>query len=365
MIEQTKPLLGETEQKAVAEYLKSGGWLTEFKKTREFEEALAGFLGVKHCILVPSGTVALALACMVFANAKNKKVLVPNMSMIATANAVLLAGMEVELCDVSLHDGCMDYGSLIRYSAREDIAGIIHVSFNGRGKDLYLLKDECKRHGWFFIEDACQSFGSRRNKQHLGTFGDIGCFSLSPHKIITTGQGGFLVTNNDFHAGKIRHLKDFGRRKPGIDDHIDLGFNFKFTDLQSVIGLAQMETIGWRIDRKKEIYDKYYANLADVENLEMFECSEEQVPWFIDLYVREDSPHGYLKERIITALNKNKIGYRPMYPPIHTQAPYRAWGSYPISEQINREGLWLPSHLELTDEEVISICEIIKSEKKK
>lgn len=365
MIEQTKPLLGETEQKAVAEYLKSGGWLTEFKKTREFEEVLAGFLGVKHCILVPSGTVALALACMVFANAKNKKVLVPNMSMIATANAVLLAGMEVELCDISLQDGCMDYGSLIRYSAREDIAGIMHVSFNGRATGLDLVKNECKKNGWFFIEDACQAFGSQCNLKPLGTFGDIGCFSLSPHKIITTGQGGFLVTNNDFHAGKIRHLKDFGRRKPGIDDHIDLGFNFKFTDLQAVIGLAQMETINWRIDRKKEIYDRYYVNLADVENLKMFERLEEQVPWFIDLYVDVDMQPNYVKEHIIADLNKNKIGYRPMYPPIHTQAPYRAWGSYPASEQISRDGLWLPSHLELTDEEIDQICDVIKGEKMK
>lgn len=359
MIEQTKPLIGENEQKAVDEYLKSGGWITEFKKTEEFELRLASFLGVKHCIVVPSGTIALALACMVFKNEKKKKVLVPDMSMIATANAVLLAGMEVEFCDVADYNNCIDYGILSKYFGRDDIAGIIHVSFNGRGIDLDIIAKECKRYGWFFIEDACQAFGSKFDGKYLGTYGDIGCFSLSPHKIITTGQGGFLVTNNDFHAMKLRHLKDFGRRKPGIDDHIDLGFNFKFTDLQAVVGLAQLEGIYERIQRKKEIYDRYYEKLANGHNLHMILRDEDHVPWFVDLYTNVDFQPNYLKEHITNALNKDKIGYRPMYPPMHTQAPYRAWGSYPISEQISRDGLWLPSHLELTNEQIDTICNCI------
>jgi perosamine synthetase len=361
MIEQTKPLLGETERQAVDDYLRSGGWLTEFKKTKEFEERLAAFLGVKHCIVVTSGTTALTLACMVFSGTDNSVVIVPDMTMIATANAVLLAGMNVAFCDIAKPFLCLDEFALTRMlDNNPNISGVVYVDFNGRSDQLQRIKETCQQRGVFLIEDACQALGSKApDGNYLGTFGDIGCFSLSPHKLITTGQGGFLVTNNDFHAEKIRQLKDFGRRASGVDDHINLGFNFKFTDLQAVIGLAQMGTIDWKIERKKQIYDRYYVNLNNRKNVRMIKRLDEQVPWFVDLYADVDMQPNYVKTNIMVALDKRKIGYRDMYPPIHTQAPYRTWVSCPVSEEISRDGLWLPTHLELTDEQIDEVCECI------
>jgi perosamine synthetase len=360
MIEQTKPLIGEKEQKAVEEYLKSGGWLTEFKKTKELEEQIAAFLGVKHCILVPSGTVALTLACMVFATDNKDIVVVPDMTMIATANAALLAGMNVTFCDINKPWLCLDFCKLANMvHSNPNISGIIYVDFNGRAAQLRQIQQLCRDHNLFFIEDACQAFGSKFDGEYLGTFGDIGCFSLSPHKIITTGQGGFLVTNNDFYATRLRHLKDFGRRASGVDDHIDLGFNFKFTDLQAVVGLVQLETIRWRLGRKKQIYDRYYNKLNNNKNFTMIKREDETVPWFVDLYIDGTIQPNYMKEHIIAALGRNKIGYRNMYPPLHTQAPYRTWVSCPVSEEISRDGLWLPTHLDLTDEQIDKICDCI------
>jgi len=355
MIQQTEPTIGKAEQAAVAEYLASGGWLTEFKKTRELETRIESFLGVQHCILVPSGTTALYLSCLALKSNKRTKVVVPDMTMIATANAVVQAGFEVEFCDVNKDNLCLDMFQLNKLGAQkfDEIAGIVYVDFNGRAADLDQIQKMCREYGWFFIEDACQAFGSSYNGTALGTFGDIGCFSLSPHKIITTGQGGFIVTNNDFHAKKIRELKDFGRRKSGVDDHIALGFNYKFTDLQAVVGLAQIDTINWRINRKKEIYDAYYSQLAQF----MIQRTKEHTPWFVDIYV--DAPTSTRRDGIIADLTNSNIGCRPMYPPLHTQAPYNSWVSAPESERLARTGLWLPSHLNLSADDIDEVCKCI------
>jgi len=355
MIQQTEPTIGEKEQKAVAEYLESGGWLTEFNKTKELENRIAAFLGVQHCILVPSGTTALTLASMVLKPKYRNKVIVPDMTMIATANAVYQASYDVEFCDIKNESLCLDWFNINKLSARQsdEIAGIVYVDFNGRASDLDEIQKICRENNWFLIEDACQAFGSRYKNSPLGTFGDIGCFSLSPHKIITTGQGGFLVTNSDSHAKKIRELKDFGRRKSGMDDHIALGFNYKFTDLQAVIGLAQMDTIDWRINRKKEIYDRYYSKLEKF----MIKRETEHTPWFVDIYT--DSENSIHRNNILHKLKENNIGCRPMYPTLHTQAPYNTWVYAPISEKISRNGLWLPSHLNLSNEDIDQVIECI------
>jgi len=155
MIQQTEPTIGEKEQKAVAEYLESGGWLTEFNKTKELENRIAAFLGVQHCILVPSGTTALTLASMVLKPKYRNKVIVPDMTMIATANAVYQASYDVEFCDIKNESLCLDWFNINKLSARQsdEIAGIVYVDFNGRASDYAeritgsLLKMHAKRLG--------------------------------------------------------------------------------------------------------------------------------------------------------------------------------------------------------------------------
>lgn len=340
-----EPLIGEAEQKAVAEYLQSGGFLTEFKKTEEFEGMLADYLSVPYVSCVPNGTSALYLALLAAGVGAGDEVLVPDLTMIATPNAVRMVGATPILIDVD-EKLCMDTtlnakvnNLLMRADTR--VKAMIYVDFNGRSTDMNKVREVCKYHGITLIEDACQALGSEFEGKKLGTFGRFGCFSLGFHKIITTGQGGFLVSQSKADYEAIEKLKDFGRLHGGNDVHDTLGFNFKFTDLQAVIGIEQLKTIDWRIQKKRQLYKWYYS----------VEAPEGYVPWFLEDFFPN-------RDEIAKALKDADIETRPLYPPIHTQSIYKDSG-FPNATQYSEEGLWLPSSLSLDRKDIIRIKEVI------
>lgn len=355
---QMQPWIGKEEQKAMSDYLKNGGWLTEFKKAKEFENMIAQYTGVKHACVMSNGTVTLFVALQALGIGIEDEVIVPNLTMIASANAVILAGAKPILVDVNREDLCLDF-DLAKKAITKKTKALIFVSLNGRSPDMNKVVAFCKKNKLYLIEDAAQSLGSRWKGKHLGTFGEIGSFSFSTPKIITTGQGGALITDDDELIQKIRQLKDFGRVESGVDEHISLGYNFKFTDLQAVIGIEQMKKLDFRAKRKKEIYALYKKTLSDVKQVQFIPTDlENTTPWFIDPIVEN-------RTDLIQYLFKNQIGSRSFYPPIHTQAPYKKWQEYngkhlPISEEISSKGLWLPSASLLTDEVVLRICKVIK-----
>jgi perosamine synthetase len=256
-INQVEPLIGEEEKRAMEEYLESGGWLTEFKKTREFEERIADFLGVKYVSAVNNGTVSLLLALLALGIKREDEVIVPDYTMIASANAVVLAGAKPVLVDIDPKNLCLDIEKT-KKAITPKTKAIILVTINGRYPEMEKFVNLSQENNLFLIEDAAQSFGSRYKGKPLGTFGEVGSFSFSPHKIITSGQGGCLVTDNQELYQKILKIKDFGRPQSGVDYHETMGYNFKFTDLQAVIGIEQLKKIDWRVKRKKEIYQKIY-----------------------------------------------------------------------------------------------------------
>ena len=183
--------------------------------------------------------------------------------------------------------------------------------------------------------------------------GDIGSFSFSSPKIISTGQGGALITNDDELSDKISKLKNFGRSGGGNDIHTQFGINSKFTDLQAVIGIEQMKKLPWRIKRMREMWDLYYSRLSNHPNIMMFVARDDEwIPWFIDIYVDEPKTlQNYLK-------NKN-IGTRVIYPQITSQLIYKQDKQYPVSEYYSKRGLWLPSSTLLTNENINEICDNI------
>jgi perosamine synthetase len=351
-INQMEPWIDENEVNHMSEYLRSGAWLTEFKKTQEFEKMLADYIGAKHCIVVANGTISMSIAYWAAGIGQGDEVLVPNFTMIATPNAVRLAGATPVLVDIEPGTLCMDIEKA-KQALTSKTKAICIVSLNGRSPEMLEWQKLCKEKGLFLIEDSAQSLGSFHANKHLGTFGDMGSFSFSAPKIITTGQGGALVTDNDELAGKIRKIKDFGRERGGIDWHDLMGYNFKVTDMQSVIGIEQMKKLPWRIKRKKEIYKLYETQLASIDAVEMIPTREESTPWFIDIYV--ENPAGlqaYLKSK--------NVGTRSVYPPISQQKIYPTTQSFPVSENYCQRGLWLPSSSFLTDEQILQICDAIK-----
>jgi len=353
-INQVEPWIGDEEKQAMIEYLDSGGWLTEFRKTQEFEGMLADYVGGKYVSIVNNGTVALFAAIAALGIKDGDQVVVPDYTMIASANAVVLAGAKPVLVDIDRTNLCLDLDS-----AEEAITprtkALMLVTINGRYPDMDKAVALANRHDLLLIEDACQSLGSKYQGKHLGTFGDVGCFSFSPAKIITTGQGGAIVTDDEKIHQKVQRIKDFGRSQGGVDYHETLGYNFKFTDLQAVIGVEQMKKLDWRVNRKKEIFAQYQRELREVPEIEFIETDlEDTSPWFIDVLVPDPLA---LKEH----LAERGIGTRPFYPPIHSQPSYGISGEYPNSEYISAHGLWLPSSSFLGDEDIGRICSEIEA----
>lgn len=351
-LNQVEPYVTEKEVNALTEYLGSGGWLTEFDKTEKFERMIADFLGVKHAVVITNGTVGLYLAVLVLGIGKGDSVVVPDYTMIASPNAVKWANGDVTLCDVKRDTLCAD---LDKVKLKENTKAMMYVPINGRSGDMNEVVDFCQHHNLFLIEDSCQAFGSKWNDRFLGTFGDLGVFSFTPHKIITTGQGGAIVTNNDELYEKVRKLKDFSRVKPGVDVHTGIGYNFKFTDLQAVVGIEQLKIIEFRIKKKKEIYKEYIERLGHLSDLEFLPVDLSQtVPWFVDVIL------GTEREKVISKLKGNGIGSRPFYPPIHSQEPYRnSEGPFDVTNAMAPRGLWLPSSIGLETDDIRRVADCL------
>ncbi|RJS78989.1 DegT/DnrJ/EryC1/StrS family aminotransferase [Methanophagales archaeon] len=353
-----EPWIGEEEKRAMMEYLNSGGWLTEFRKTREFERMIASYVGSKYASVVSNGTVSLVIALMALSIGKGDEVIVPDYTMIASANAVVLAGAKPVLVDIDRSNLCLDL-DLVEEAITPKTKAIMLVTINGRYPEMKKFVKFAHDHDLFLVEDAAQSLGSRFKGKHLGTFGDVGSFSFSAPKVITTGQGGALVTDNEEIYQKILKIKDFGRAKSGVDYHETMGYNFKFTDLQAVIGIEQMKKLDWRVKRKKEMYKLYKELLEDIEGIEFIDTNlADTSPWFIDILVEKGEKE---RDKLASFLDKKGIGTRPFYPAIHTQPPY-SWvnGDFKNAEYVSERGLWLPSASFLSDDDIEYICQNIK-----
>jgi len=349
-----EPWLDESEAAAAHNYLKSGSWLTEYKKTAELERLLSEFVGSKFCTMVNNGTVSLAAALMAIGIREGDDVIVPDYSMIASANAVILSGGNPVFADIEASSLCIDLDSL-KSVITKNTKALILVSINGRyPSKMTKIIDTCRCENIFVLEDAAQSLGSFIKGKHIGTFGDVGSFSFSSQKIITTGQGGALITDDEELHKRIKAIKDFGRKQGGVDYHDTIGFNFKFTDLQAVIGIEQMKKLQYRVKRKKGIYDHYRGFLNDINQIELIPTDlRDTTPWFIDILIPDPlALQSFLKD--------HQIGSRLFYPPIHSQPAYNYRGNFPVVEHVSSHGLWLPSSSKLTDSEIAYICSVIK-----
>lgn len=355
-IPQMEPWFGDEERLALDAYMRENGWITEFKKTQEFEKVLAEYAGVKHCLVVNNGTISLTLAAIAANIQAGDEVIVPNYTMIATPNSIKMFGAIPVFVDVEPETLCLDI-NLVEKAITEKTKAIILVLANGRYPEsgVNAFEDLAKKYNIVLLEDSAQSLGSLYpDGRHQGSVGLVGSFSFSTPKIISTGQGGALVTNDDDVAFKLKRLKDFGRSGGGLDIHDCIGYNFKFTDLQAIIGIEQMKKIDWRVARKKEIYELYKNGLQDCNSVKFFKQDTKlTAPWFIDVLVEN-------KQALMEYLKGKGIGTRLMYPPINKQEAYKIAGNHPISNLVGEKGIWLPSAAQLTNDQIIFITKSIK-----
>uniref|UniRef100_A0A6C0EPT8 Uncharacterized protein n=1 Tax=viral metagenome TaxID=1070528 RepID=A0A6C0EPT8_9ZZZZ len=352
---QTRPNFDINEANACYEYMKTGeNFVTEFKQTMQLEKMISEFTGSKYCSMTTSGTTALMLAFYSLNIGKDDDVIVPNYTMIASINSIKAVGANPIIIDVDPETGTITK-EIIEAHITQKTKAILHVSLNNRTKNLTDIVDYCKQQNIFLVEDAAQSLGCFLNSKHIGTYGDIGCFSLSTPKIISTGQGGFLLTNNPEFYNKMNMIKNFGRKEGGSEIYEVFGLNLKFTDIQAVIGIEQMKKLPYRIKRMREMFDLYYSELSEITNCcKMIPpLNDEWIPWFIDIYVDD-------RDDLALFLNKHNIQTRITYPEINKTEMYLNNEELMNSKYISKNGLFLPSHTLLKDSEIKYICEIIK-----
>lgn len=358
---QIEPSMGNEEKKELSSVIESG-WFTESNKTKEFERMFADFVGAKFAIAVTSGTAGLFLSLKSLGIKDKDEVIVPDMTFVASPNSVELCGAKPVLIDIESETLNIDQDKLKKKLTKKTKA-IMPVDFNGRSTNIKLLKEFADKNNLFLIEDACHAIGSFYEKKHMGTLSDVGVFSFSTPKIITTGQGGMIVTNNKKIFEKCLALKDFGREYGTKQDmkksfmHESIGYNFKFTEFQAGIGIAQMKKLKNRIKRKKSIFSQYREYLSKINHIDFINTDLDKItPWMCDVLFSNEK----IREKLINYLANNNIGTRIFYPSIHSLNPYKTSNDkFKVSTEISSRGLWLPSSSTLGDEDVETVCKKI------
>ena len=359
---QIEPSLDIAEKNELQDVIDSG-WFTEAKKTREFEQRFAKFTGSNYACAVTSGTAGLYLGLLAMNIKKNDDVIVPDLTFVASPNSIYAVGAKPILCDIEKKSLNIDIKNLEKKITKKTKA-IMIVNFNGRTTDMKQLLQIAKKHNLKLIEDAAHSLGCFYGNKHQGTISDLGVFSFSTPKIITTGQGGMIVTNNKTLYERCCALKDFGRKigaKKNMKrsfEHETVGYNFKFTEFQAAIGISQMKKLPKRIIKKKKMFKKYCDLLCDIKGISFVKTDLNKItPWMIDFIL--DSKNK--KNKLINHLEKNRIETRIFYPPIHRLKPYKDLDkNYRNSSDISDKGLWLPSSVTLENKEIDFICRKIK-----
>lgn len=357
-IEWWQPVIGKSEYELTHDVLKSG-FLNDGKLTERFEQDVAELLQVKYSVAVTSGTAALYLALKAIDIGPGDEVIVPDTTFIASANAVVMAGATPRLVDIDRQTLNIDPKQIER-NINAKTKAIMPVHISGRLADMKSIMDISREHKLAVIEDAAEAFGSKLTGQSAGTYGHIGCFSFSPNKTITTGQGGMVVTNDaDIHK-RLRQLKDQGRqyRGTGGDDlHPAIGYNFKLTNLQAAVGLGQMQDIQSRLSKLKSIYQTYECELSGINGITLFpfDVDSGESPQWIDAYVED-------RESLAKCFEANNIGFRRFWYPLHRQLPYKLPDDqFPNASLCSEHCLWLPSSLLLTEDDIREVCQLIRS----
>lgn len=353
-----EPALVGNEKKYVLDCLESTWISSNGKYIQQFEEAFAKFCGVKCALSCCNGTASLHLALLALGVGPGDEVIVPTLTFVATANAVSYCGATPVFVDSEIETWNMDT-SFLEDLITPRTKGIVVVHIYGHPVDMDPVLAVARKHGLFVIEDAAEAHGAEYKGRKVGSIGDIATYSFYGNKIITTGEGGMVVTSNRELACRIRQL-----RAQGMDSHRRywfpvIGYNYRMTNVAAAIGLAQLEKVNWHVTRRREIATQYARCLGDVPGVR-FQAEKpwaRNVYWMTSVVLDEQWPD---RDLVMEKLADAGIETRPFFYPMHTLPIYcksaRGQG-YPISEKVAARGINLPSSAKLTEEDVGYICD--------
>lgn len=348
MIPQIQPWIDDSEWLEVKQVIEST-YLTENKVTAKFEEGIKELTGAKHAIAVCNGTAALYCALKALDIGHGDEVIVPNLTFVASANAVIMAGAKPIFCPVRADTLCIDVDAAARL-VTDKTKAIMPVHLYGQSADMDAVLTFANRLELKVIEDAAQAIGVEFNNRHVGYYGDAGAFSFYGNKTMTCGEGGIILTNSDSIAQTCRRLKNHGRSHRGTFVHEHIGFNFAMTEMQAAVGIAQLRKLPAIIERKRQIYHAYITGLADVPQLQplFIDPRCKPVHWFTSFYAEN-------RAELADYLADQGIQTRLFFCPLHLQPCYQGWAdpkmNYPVSTSVYEQGISLPSAYSLTDDE--------------
>ena len=356
-----KPFLQKQEVEYVLDCLNDGWISSKGKYINKFENAFAEYIGCKYAVAVMNGTAALHLALESLGIGKNDEVIIPSLTFIATANAVTYTGAKPVFADSEKDTWNIDPLSVERLITPRTKA-IIPVHLYGQPCRMEELQEIASKNKLYIIEDAAEAHGAKYKGIHVGSIGDVGCFSFFGNKIITTGEGGMLVTNNEKIFEKAKILRDHGMDPNKRYWHPYIGYNYRMTNLQAAIGLAQMEKINMIIDRKISIAKLYRKKLENYKNFSISPHNNwsTNVYWMFSILINDNGILDDIqRDNFMDFMQKQKIETRPFFYPIHQMPPYFSNLSLPVCEKISSNGINLPSYTEISDKEICRICDKI------
>ena len=323
--------------------------------TEQFEQALGKVLGIPYVVATTSGSMALLMSLMAIDVGPGDEIIVPNRTWIATAHAPILLGAKVRFVDVEADRPILD-ASGIEGVITPRTKAIIPVHLNGRSANMREIRRIASKHGLRVIEDAAQALGSRNQDGLLGTQSDMGCFSLSVAKIITSGQGGFVVTHDRAVYEKLVSIRTHGVGSVIDAEWTQPGFNFRFTDILASIGIVQLKRLDERIRKVKAIYSRYIEAMPDLPFLKFVPVDIEsgEVPIYIEVLCKE-------RERLIGFLADRGIQSRPFYPDLNLASYFEDAGSFRNSEIYGEQGVFLPSGPAQSIENIDHVLSILRT----
>ncbi|MBV9579254.1 MAG: DegT/DnrJ/EryC1/StrS family aminotransferase [Chloroflexi bacterium] len=364
MIPVNEPLLTEEDIASVTAALRSGWISGSGPDVETFEQRWAAYCERKHGIAVANGSVALQVAVSLLDLQPGDEVILPAFTIISCAWPIVLAGATPVLVDSDPRTWTMDVAQVReRVSART--RAIMPVHIYGNPVDMQPLLDVAHTHGLAVVEDAAEAHGAEYRGQRIGSFGSVSCFSFYANKLVTTGEGGMVLVDDDVLAERAGRLRNLGFQPGRRFVHAELGYNFRLTNLQAALGASQVERIDAIVARKRAMGQAYTRRLSEVAGLELQveQPGAHSVYWMYGLLVSEST--GLDAAELARRLRARGIETRPFFLGMHEQPALRERGlfageSYPVTERLARQGLYLPSSLGLEEADIDRICEAVR-----
>ena len=357
-VPQLEPYIGQEELENLKKVIEKK-WLTEGDFSREFLEIIKDFTGAKYAVLANNGTLALFLGLLALDVGKGDEVIVPDFTFNASASSVAFTGAKPVFVDIDEGNLNVDVEK-IEEAITEKTKAIMPVHIYGQSADMDPIMKLAREYNLRVIEDAAEAYGVFYKGKHVGTIGDVGIISFFADKTVTCGEGGVILTNNKELYDRLRYLRNQGRLESGSFIHPQLGMNFRMTDLQCAVGVAQLKKFKEIKEKKIKNYRLYQSLLKDLEEVSFIEEVNYSnfVPFRVPIRVKNDL------ERLIQHLENSGVQTRRFFYPLHKQPCFNYLGykddDFPITNKVYSEGLCLPVFPGLKEEQIEYICEKIK-----